>query len=69
MLFRSVNAAASSVTFAINGTTAGTVTANIPSGGSRLAGYGQGIYKSAGTTPGTVKIDYTNFEQTFTTAR
>jgi hypothetical protein len=63
-----VNAAGTSVDFTINGTLAKTLTANIPTGTSRLTGPLSLIAKTVGTTARTVDIDYYYHKFTRTTA-
>lgn len=53
-----VNSDASSVEFFINGTSAGTIATNIPSGSARASALGTHILKSAGTTSRTAYLDY-----------
>lgn len=53
-----VNAAASSVTFTIDGANSQTVTTNIPTGAGREVGMGAGITKTAGTTARHAYLDY-----------
>ena len=64
-----VNAAASSVSFYVNGTSVATHTTNIPSGGGRYAGFGYLLLKSIGTTASTMDVDYIFCEQDLTTNR
>ncbi len=52
-----VNAAATQVTFYINGTQVAQNTTNIPSGGARLTGIGLSNIKSAGTSASRVFVD------------
>lgn len=52
-----INAAGSSVGFYINGSLVHTATATIPTGSSRVLGYGHNILKSAGTTARTLITD------------
>lgn len=52
-----INAAGSSVGFYINGSLVHTATATIPTGSSRLLGYGHNILKSAGSTARTLITD------------
>ena len=52
-----INAAGSSVGFYINGSLVHTATATIPTGSSRVLGYGHNIIKSAGTTARTLITD------------
>lgn len=66
-----VNAAATSVQFFINGTSVGTITANIPTGGgSRVVGWHPAmLLKSAGTTARTVDVDYVAQQVVYAVAR
>jgi hypothetical protein len=64
-----VNAAANSVEFAIDGTVVSTHTTNIPSGSGRELGFGVGVIKSVGTTARTVDYDFVNVVSEFTTPR
>lgn len=66
-----VNAAGTSVSFFIDGVqVGGAVTTNIPTGASRVTGYGAMGLKSAGTTSTSAGyIDYMEVEVLFTSAR
>lgn len=64
-----VNAAASSVTYYVDGASLGTHTTNIPSGSSRAAGFGWLLIKSAGTTARGLDVDYLFVESTFSAER
>jgi len=67
-----VNAAGTSVTFYINGTSVGTITTNIPTGAGRGCGFAWGIFKSAGSGGGsqrTLTIDYYEANYYLTSAR
>ncbi len=64
-----VNAAGTSVTFYINGTSVGTQTTNIPTGTTRALGFGALLIKSVGTTARTVDFDYMDTEQDYSSAR
>jgi len=64
-----VNAAASSVTFSINGSVVATITTNIPSGTGRLTAPLIGIVKSAGTNARRILVDYIYCRIDLTTAR
>lgn len=64
-----VNAAASSVTFYINGTLVATITTNIPTGAGREAGFGLSIIKTIGTTACILRADYLYVQNLFTSAR
>lgn len=65
----SVNAAATSVSYTINGAAAGSIATNIPTGAGRTTSLGCLILKSAGTTTREVWLDYLHARQTFTTPR
>lgn len=67
----SVNAAADSIVFAVNGTTVATLTttANIPRTTGRLTGIVMGCLKGAGSTEGVAYIDYVGLAQTYGTSR
>lgn len=67
----SVNAAADSIVFAVNGTTVATLTttANIPRTTGRLTGIAMGCLKGAGSTEGVAYIDYVGLAQTYGTSR
>ena len=56
-----VNAAASSVTFTIDGGSSQSVGTNIPTGAGREVGIGAGITKTAGTNSRHAYIDYARF--------
>ena len=56
-----VNAAASSVTFTIDGGSSQSVGTNIPTGAGREVGIGAGITKTAGTTARHIYVDYARF--------
>lgn len=62
----SIDAAATTVEFFINGTSAGTSSTNIPTGGTYLA---CGITKSAGTSSRVLAVDWVKLAITLTTAR
>lgn len=65
-----INAAASSVTYYINGVaTATSHTANIPTGSGRETGFGWLLIKSVGTTARTVDFDYIYSNCDFTSSR
>ena len=64
-----VNAAASSVSFYIDGVLVRTETQNIPSGSGRELGFGWLLIKSVGTTARTVDFDYLLVESDFTNSR
>lgn len=64
-----VNAAGNSVTFYVNGTSVATHTTNIPTGTSRVTGFGYLLIKSIGTTARTMDVDYIFCEQDLTTNR
>ncbi len=64
-----VNAAATSVSFAIDGTIVATNTTNIPSGTARATGVGNCILKSLGTTACTYGTDYIVFTYDLTSVR
>jgi hypothetical protein len=64
-----VNAAATSATFTINGAAAGTVGTNIPTGASRSTAFGCMALKSAGTTARLFDIDYLYALNVLTSAR
>lgn len=59
-----VNAAGTSATFYINGTSVGTVSSNIPTASSRETAIGASIIKSAGTTARTLLMDYVAWQIT-----
>ena len=59
-----INSTATSVTFYINGSSVGTITSNIPSGSSRLLGFGYLIAKSVGTNSRSMHFDYTYAKST-----
>lgn len=59
-----VNAAATSVTFTINGANSQSNATNIPTGAGRETGIGASILKSAGTTNRQVYLDYCKLEWT-----
>ena len=56
-------------TLPIEGLLVATHTANIPTGTSRVLGFGYLLIKSVGTTARTVDFDYVDVHQTFTSAR
>jgi hypothetical protein len=64
-----VNSNATSITFSVDGVTLGTTTTNIPTAAGRTTEGSFTIIKQAGTTSRTIKIDYFQYRQTFTTAR
>ena len=64
-----INAAASSVTFYIDGTSVATHTTNIPTGAGRETSFGFLIVKSAGTTTRYINVDYMSLYQKLTTSR
>lgn len=64
-----INAAASSVTFYIDGTSVATHTTNIPTGTGRETSFGFLIVKSAGTTTRYINVDYMSLYQKLTTSR
>lgn len=63
-----VNAAGTSIEFFINGTSAGTITTDIPTGTGRGTAAAMLIVKSVGTTGRSVDADYALIYQKFTTA-
>lgn len=65
----SVNAAATSVSFTINGASAGTIATNIPSGVGRELSLGCVILKSAGANARAMHLDYFDVRQVFTSPR
>lgn len=64
-----INAAATSVTFTIDGATVATITTNIPTGAGRQTGLVWSIIKSAGTTNRRLDVDYLDVYCELTTAR
>jgi len=60
---------ASQIRFWINGVNAGTITTNIPTGGSRLLGPVYVLAKSLGTTARYVYLDYFLFRQNLSIPR
>lgn len=64
-----INAAATSVSFYVNGTLIGTSAANIPTAAAHPISLGVAIQKSAGTTARTVDIDYVSWFNQLTTSR
>lgn len=64
-----VNAAASSITFYVNGSAIATHTANIPTAAGRETGFGWLLIKSVGTTARTVDFDYIAVQNDFTNDR
>lgn len=64
-----INAAATSVTFTIDGTTVATNTTNIPTGAGRQTGLVWSIIKSAGTTNRRLDIDFLDVYCELTTPR
>jgi len=64
-----VNAAGTSIDFAVDGTLLGANTTNIPSTTSRTTEPSFSIIKNAGTTNSTMKIDYFEYRNTLSTAR
>lgn len=64
-----INAAATSVTFFINGASVATIATNIPSGSGRQTVPRFAIVKSAGTNARRLAIDYILFQNTLTVAR
>ncbi len=65
----SVNAAATSIDFIIDGVTVATHTTNIPTGTSHQLATINYITKAVGTTERTLLVDYIYFNQVFTTPR
>lgn len=64
-----VNAAGNSVSFYVNGSSIATHTTNIPTGTTRVSGFGYLMIKSIGTTASTMDVDYIFCEQDLTTNR
>ena len=68
-----VNAAADSIGFFVNGTQVTgsplTTTANIPRGAGRFTGIGFQLFKVAGTTENVAYVDYLGLQQTYGTSR
>jgi hypothetical protein len=60
-------ATTSSVTYYVDGVSAGSISTNIPTGAFNLCGHK--LVKTAGTTSVTCQQDYFEFQQTLTTAR
>lgn len=64
-----INAAATAVTFLINGSAVGSLTTNIPTASTRTVGPGFRIRKTAGTNARTMNVDYWESGNRFKTAR
>ncbi len=63
------NTAGTSVHFYINGTSVGTISLTIPTTQSVKFGFGMEIYKTAGTTPCLLYVDYCRLIETLNTPR
>lgn len=64
-----INEAATSAEFYINDVLVRTHTTNIPTGSSRVTGFGGSVVKSAGTNSRTIEMDYIHFLAQFASQR